>query len=112
MEKHPVLGYDMIRSIGFLAHATDVVLSHHEHFDGSGYPHGLAGERIPLNARIFAVMDTLDAMTAVRPYRAALPFTAAVEELESAAGSQFDPEIVAEFVAAPRSIWLVQDRAA
>ena len=112
VEKHPLMGYDMIRSIGFLAHATDVVLSHHEHYDGSGYPHGLAGEQIPLNARIFAVMDTLDAMTAARPYRAAMPFTAVIEELGRMAGSQFDPEIVEEFCAVPAAGWLLQARAA
>jgi putative nucleotidyltransferase with HDIG domain len=112
VEKHPIMGYTMIRNIEFLAFATDVVLSHHERFDGTGYPHGLKGNRIPLNARIFAVMDTLDAMTADRPYRAALPLSTVGAELERKSGTQFDPEIVEAFIKAPESIWLVQGRVA
>jgi putative nucleotidyltransferase with HDIG domain len=112
VEKHPIMGQAMIRNIEFLGFAVDVVLSHHERFDGSGYPHGLAGERIPLNARIFSVMDTLDAMTSDRPYRLALPHTAVRAELEDKVGSQFDPEIVKAFLAAPVDTWLVQGRPA
>ena len=111
VEKHPVMGYTMIRNIEFLAHTTDVVLSHHERFDGSGYPHGLRGTRIPLHARIFSIMDTLDAMTSDRPYRAALPFSTVAEEVMRRAGTQFDPEITKVFLAAPASTWLVQGRA-
>jgi response regulator RpfG family c-di-GMP phosphodiesterase len=112
VEKHPVMGQTMIRNIEFLGFAVDVVLSHHERFDGTGYPHGLAGERIPLNARIFSVMDTLDAMTSDRPYRMALPLAAVAAELEDKAGSQFDPDIVKAFLAAPASTWLIQGRVA
>ncbi|HEY9593911.1 MAG TPA: HD domain-containing phosphohydrolase [Spirochaetia bacterium] len=112
VEKHPVMGYTMIRNIEFLSYATDVVLSHHERFDGTGYPHGLRADRIPLNARIFAVMDTLDAMSSDRPYRTALPFTAVLQELVHKSGSQFDPEIVDAFVKAPESTWLIQGRVA
>jgi putative nucleotidyltransferase with HDIG domain len=112
VEKHPIMGYTMIRNIEFLAYATDVVLSHHERYDGTGYPHGLKMDRIPLNARIFAVMDTVDAMTSDRPYRAALPFSAVVTELQSKAGSQFDPEMVEAFLKEPSSHWLVQGRVA
>jgi len=108
MEKHPVLGHAMVRNIGFLGFATDVVLSHHESYDGAGYPRGLQGEHIPLNARIFSVVDTLDAMTSDRPYRTALPFGAAIAELQGKAGSMFDPEIVTAFLAAPEPTWLVQ----
>ncbi len=108
MEKHPVLGHAMVRNIDFLAFATDVVLCHHESYDGGGYPRGLQGEHIPLNARIFSIVDTLDAMTSHRPYRAALPFSAAVAELRKKAGSMFDPEIVTAFLAAPEPTWLVQ----
>ncbi|HYW82304.1 MAG TPA: HD domain-containing phosphohydrolase, partial [Spirochaetia bacterium] len=112
VETHPVMGYNMIRNIEFLVHTTDVVLSHHERFDGSGYPHGLAGSRIPLHARIFSIMDTLDAMTSERPYRGALPLSAVKTEVERRSGSQFDPEITKAFLAAPESTWLIQERAA
>jgi putative two-component system response regulator len=112
VEKHPIMGHTMIRNIEFLRFATDVVLSHHERFDGSGYPHGLKDQRIPLNARIFSIMDTLDAMTSDRPYRAALPISAVAAELQEKAGSQFDPEIIDVFVAAPVSSWHVQGRVA
>jgi putative nucleotidyltransferase with HDIG domain len=112
IQKHPVMGYNMIHNIEFLVHATDVVLSHHERFDGSGYPHGLGGTRIPLHARIFAVMDTLDAMTSERPYRAALPFSKVASEAERQAGIQFDPEIVEAFLSAPQTTWRVQERTA
>ena len=112
IEKHPLMGYNLIRNIEFLAPATGVVLSHHESYDGSGYPHGLRGQLIPLHARIFSIMDTLDAMTSDRPYRAALPGSAAAEEIRRLAGSQFDPEIVNMFLSVPESTWLVQARAA
>ena len=112
VEKHPLMGYTMIRNIEFLSYATDVVQSHHERYDGSGYPHGLAGDRIPLNARIFAVVDTLDAMTSDRPYRAALPLAAVAAELQRRRGTQFDPEIVDLFLAAPLTTWLVQGHGA
>ena len=111
MEMHPVLGYAMIRGIEFLVHSTDVVISHHERYDGGGYPHRLAGERIPLHARIFSVMDTLDAMTSERPYHAALPLAAAAAEVERLGGSQFDPEIVELFLSAPATTWSLQARA-
>jgi response regulator RpfG family c-di-GMP phosphodiesterase len=109
VEKHPLMGYTMIRNIEFLTYATDVVLAHHERFDGTGYPYGQRDTRIPLHARIFAVIDTLDAMTSHRPYRRALPFAAVRKELECKAGSQFDPEIVDVFLAAPESTWLTQE---
>ncbi len=112
MEKHPLMGHMMIRNIEFLSFATDVVLCHHEKYDGTGYPRGLAGDSIPLHARIFAVMDTLDAMTSDRPYRTALPFAAVTEELKKKTGSQFDPEIAEAFVKLPESTWLVQGRMA
>jgi response regulator RpfG family c-di-GMP phosphodiesterase len=108
MQRHPQMGHTMIRNIEFLGFATDVVLCHHESYDGSGYPRGLRGEDIPLNARIFSVVDTLDAMTSDRPYRSALPFTAFAAELKKKAGSMFDPEIVKAFLAAPQQTWLVQ----
>jgi putative nucleotidyltransferase with HDIG domain len=112
MEKHPVLGSGMIRNIEFLSYATEVVLAHHERYDGSGYPYGLRDARIALNARIFAIMDTLDAMTSDRPYRAALPISVVAREVERKAGTQFDPQIVGVFLSAPLSTWLVQGRVA
>jgi response regulator RpfG family c-di-GMP phosphodiesterase len=110
MQKHPTMGYDLIRNIEFLVHATDVVLSHHERYDGAGYPQRLVGVQIPLHARIFSLMDTLDAMTSERPYRAAMSVSAAAEEIERQAGSQFDPEIAQVFLSAPKSTWLVQEQ--
>jgi len=110
VQKHPVMGFTMLRGIKFLNYATDVVLSHHERFDGAGYPSGLRGTDIPLHARIFAVADTLDAMTSERPYRPALPVANAIRELEEGAGKQFDPEIVSIALKAPLSTWLTQGR--
>ncbi|HYW85253.1 MAG TPA: HD domain-containing phosphohydrolase [Spirochaetia bacterium] len=111
VEKHPLMGYNMVRNIEFLTYATDVVLAHHERFDGSGYPRGLSGSRIPLHARIFAVVDTMDAMTSDRPYRGALPLSTVRTELTRCAGTQFDPEIVRIFLTAPAATWLVQGSA-
>ena len=94
MRKHPMIGYTMIAHIPFLAAAAEIVLHHHESYDGSGYPGGLARDQIPLGARIFAVVDTLDAMTSDRPYRNALSFDEAFAEIKRERGRQFDPEIV------------------
>ncbi|MGA7670570.1 MAG: HD-GYP domain-containing protein, partial [Nitrolancea sp.] len=94
MRKHPVIGHAMIAHIPFLTRAADIVLHHHESFDGSGYPGRLAGEEIPLGARIFAVVDTFDAMTSDRPYRRALSFEDAFAEIQRERGRQFDPRIV------------------
>ncbi len=107
MERHPDMGHAMIRNIDFLKFARDVVLYHHENFDGSGYPRGLRGDQIPLGARIFALMDTLDAMTSDRPYRAALPFSAGRAELQGKTGTKFDPEMVEAFLELPESAWQV-----
>ncbi len=111
MKRHPLLGHAMIRNIEFLRFATDVVLYHHERYNGSGYPYGLKGEQIPFDARVFAILDTLDAMTSDRPYRGALPFAAAKEEIQKEAGSMFDPDIVDAFADVPETAWLIQDRA-
>ena len=101
------MGYELLHRIDFLAPASDVVLSHHERYDGTGYPRRLRGAGIPLSARIFSVMDALDAMTSDRPYHSGSPISAAVEEISSRAGSQFDPEIVRPFLAAPQSTWRI-----
>lgn len=94
MKKHPQLGYDMLKNIDFLEDAAKIVLHHHEHYDGKGYPHGLAGKDIPAGARIFSVVDALDAMTSDRVYRKAFTFEKAFEIIGSVSGSQFDPDIV------------------
>lgn len=101
MRRHPTIGFTMIAHIPFLTKAAEVVLHHHESFDGSGYPSGLSAHRIPLVARIFTVVDALDAMTSNRPYRQALPFTQALDELRRCSGTQFDPHIVDIVLAIP-----------
>ncbi len=101
MKQHPVIGYKMCMKVEMLRPAAPIVLHHHERWDGKGYPHSLSGEEIPLGARIFAIADTLDAMTSDRPYRKALSFAQAREEIERCAGSQFDPELVRVFLRLP-----------
>lgn len=106
MRRHPQIGAEMLAGIPFLAPALPVVRHHHERWDGQGYPDGLAGEEIPLIARIFAVVDTLDAMTADRPYRAARSLAEGRAEIARCAGTQFDPQIVEAFLAVPEQEWL------
>lgn len=98
MQEHPRNGHRILQKLPFLSMAANIVLCHEERFDGSGYPAGLKGEKIPLAARLFAVIDTLDAMTFDRPYRKALPFDTAREEIIRMAGSQFDPRAVDSFL--------------
>ncbi len=98
MREHPRNGHHILQKLPFLSMAADIVLCHEERFDGSGYPAGLKGEEIPLAARLFAVIDTLDAMTFDRPYRKALAFDAAKAEILRMAGSQFDPRAVDTFL--------------
>jgi HD-GYP domain-containing protein (c-di-GMP phosphodiesterase class II) len=95
----------MVHKIPFLSDASEIVYSHHENFDGSGYPRGLRGEEIPLGARIFAIADTLDAITSDRPYRKGLSFAQAREEIAHCSGSQFDPQIVKVFLSMPIELW-------
>jgi HD-GYP domain-containing protein (c-di-GMP phosphodiesterase class II) len=97
MRSHPLLGVQMVGGIKSLGHAVEVIRCHHERWDGKGYPYGLAGEAIPVGARIFAVADAFDAMTSDRPYRRSLAFDRAVQEIVDGAGSQFDPAVVAAF---------------
>jgi len=105
MRKHPGIGYEILKEIKFLSPAAEIVLTHQERWDGEGYPNGLAGKEIPLGARIFAVVDTLDAMTSDRPYRKALSFQVALEEINRCSGSQFDPVVVETFNSLPPESW-------
>jgi putative nucleotidyltransferase with HDIG domain len=97
MAQHPLIGAEIVREIAFLGEAAQVVRSHHERWDGSGYPDGLAGEQIPLAARVFAVADVLDALTTERPYRPASPLSVAREMVVAESGRQFDPRVVEAF---------------
>jgi response regulator RpfG family c-di-GMP phosphodiesterase len=105
MQTHTVLGEQMLRGVTLLrGGGLEVVRSHHERWDGRGYPDGRFGEEIPLPARIFAVADTLDAMTSDRPYRSALPWADAEREIAAQSGSQFDPEVVEAFASSERAL--------
>jgi putative nucleotidyltransferase with HDIG domain len=105
MKEHAYLGYKILSKIPFLTEAAEIVYAHQERYDGTGYPRGLKGEEIPRGARIFAIADTLDAMTSDRPYRAAQTLQAVRKEIESWSKRQFDPQIVEVFLAMPDKIW-------
>ncbi len=105
MRKHPRIGFEILESIRFLAPAAEIVLAHQERWDGSGYPSGLKGDEIPLGARVFAVADAMDAMTSDRPYRRALTFEYAVQEIRRCAGTQFDPQAVEAFLSYSSDSW-------
>ncbi|MCL5780762.1 MAG: HD domain-containing protein [Firmicutes bacterium] len=97
IKEHPTIGAHILAPIDFLKEALNVVLYHHERYDGSGYPKGLKGEAIPYTARLVSIADAWDAMTSQRAYRGALPLETAVRELEQGAGGQFDPVMVNVF---------------
>ena len=101
MRQHTLIGYHMLKRIKFLKPALDVVRYHHERWDGKGYPEGLAGEEIPLGARIFAIADTFDAITSQRVYQEARPLSEARAIIQEEAGKQFDPRIVEVFNSIP-----------
>ncbi len=107
MQRHAQIGYDLVKGIPFLADAAEIIFAHHERCDGSGYPRGLKTEEIPVGARIFAVADTLDAMTSDRPYRSALPFKASREVIERGAGKQYDSHVARVFLSIPDETWKV-----
>jgi response regulator RpfG family c-di-GMP phosphodiesterase len=98
MRTHPQIGFDILKSIPFLGSPADLVLTHQERFDGSGYPRGLAGEALPMGARVFAVADTYDAITSDRPYRKRQSHEAARAEILRCSGTQFDPRCVEAFL--------------
>ena len=98
MRAHPEVSVEIMRPLEYLGQVREIVLAHHERWDGGGYPHGLQGARIPVGARILAVVDAWDSMTSSRPWRKALPRAEAVAELRREAGRQFDEEVVEAFV--------------
>jgi diguanylate cyclase (GGDEF)-like protein/PAS domain S-box-containing protein len=98
MRQHPEKGYRIAQTSTDLAGIADLILKHHEHWDGTGYPLGLSGEEIPIECRILAIVDSFDAMTNDRPYRKAMPAEEALAELEKYAGTQFDPQLVGVFL--------------
>jgi len=106
VRQHPSKGAEMLWQIDALRPSAAIVLHHHEKYDGSGYPDGIKGKNIPFGARIFAVADTLDAMTSDRCYRSSLGYTLARAEIQACSGTQFDPEIVALFVQVPEFKWV------
>lgn len=105
MREHCDRGYQILKKIPFLQEAAEIVYSHQEHFDGSGYPRGLKGEQIPLGARIFSIADALDAISSDRPYRKGKSFAAARGEIKRCAGTQFDPQIVEVYLRLPDQLW-------
>jgi response regulator RpfG family c-di-GMP phosphodiesterase len=105
MRRHPALGYEILKGIGFLEHARLIPLHHQERFDGTGYPQGLRGEEICVGARVFAIVDTYDAITSDRPYRKCRTYEVARQEIETCAGTQLDPGIVAVWLRITQAEW-------
>src|SRR5262249_20461242 len=94
MRRHPEYGYEFLSKVEFLRGAAEIVYSHHEKYDGTGYPRRLRGEQIPIGARVFMIVDTVDAMIYKRPYNTPVSFQEAAAEVRRCAGSQFDPGVV------------------
>jgi putative two-component system response regulator len=105
MRSHPLLGAEVLRGCPHFAGAIPIVRSHHERWDGDGYPDALAKHKIPLGARIFAIADALDAMGSDRPYRDAVPYDAIREEIVRMSGLQFDPALVRVFLTVAPELW-------
>jgi response regulator RpfG family c-di-GMP phosphodiesterase len=106
MKKHPEIGYRILSSIKFLRGAAQLVLHHHERYDGHGYPQGLKGDAIDPGARIFAIADALDDLTSTRPFQSAISIEDALPEIERMSGAQLDPAFVNEFLKIPASRWI------
>jgi HD-GYP domain-containing protein (c-di-GMP phosphodiesterase class II) len=98
IKRHPLIAYEMLSDIPFLRNALDIPFHHHEKWDGTGYPHGLRGEQIPLAARIFAIVDAWDALCSARSHRSALSQEKAREYIQQQSGKHFDPRIVKLFM--------------
>jgi HD-GYP domain-containing protein (c-di-GMP phosphodiesterase class II) len=105
MREHCKAGHSLLQKIPFLRDSAEIVYAHHERYDGTGYPRGLEGDAIHPGARICAVADAFDSMTSKRPYRNALSFDAAKEEIQRWSGKQFDPTVVKAFLAVPENAW-------
>jgi HD-GYP domain-containing protein (c-di-GMP phosphodiesterase class II) len=98
MRQHPIYAYELLRQIKFLEPALNIPYSHHERWDGTGYPRGLKEEEIPLEARIFALVDVWDALTSERPYRKALAREEVIQYIRDNSGSHFDPNLSERFI--------------
>jgi len=105
MQRHAQIGFDLVKDIAFLSDAAELVLTHHERYDGGGYPRGLQGEEILPSARIFAVADSFDAITSDRPYRRASSFESGLQIIRDCSGTQFDPLVVTAFLGIPAETW-------
>jgi putative nucleotidyltransferase with HDIG domain len=106
MKQHPFIGFRILQSMPVLGKVAEAVLSHHERYDGAGYPRGLKGEQTPLAARIFAVVDAFDAMTMKRPYRGEpFDYDSACRILQQESGQQFDPKVVSAFLGVQEEEW-------
>ncbi len=105
MRKHPQIGFWILEGIEVLKPACQIVLTHHENFDGTGYPSGLKDVGIPIGSRIFSVVDSLDAMTSDRPYRKAMRYERARREIEAGSGLRYDPDVVRSFLSIPPGDW-------
>jgi HD-GYP domain-containing protein (c-di-GMP phosphodiesterase class II) len=104
LKRHSEVGYHILKSVDAYTNLADYVLSHHEMWDGTGYPRGISGEGIPLIARIIAVADAYEAMIGDRPYRNSMNPVEAMEEIRRCAGTQFDPNVVDVFSAMQASL--------
>jgi HD-GYP domain-containing protein (c-di-GMP phosphodiesterase class II) len=98
MQQHPIYAIEMLKNIEFLKPSLSIPYSHHERWDGTGYPLGLKGEEIPLEARIFAIVDVWDAITSDRPYRNSMSKEEAIQTIRNGNGTQFDPKLVDVFL--------------
>lgn len=105
MRRHPALGYEILKDIAFLDRARLILFHHQERFDGTGYPQGLEGDAICIGARVFAVVDTYDAITSARPYRKCSTYEAARAEIVRWSGRQFDPQVVNAWLRVPQAVW-------
>jgi putative nucleotidyltransferase with HDIG domain len=105
MQRHVEIGFSLVADIAFLADAAEMILAHHERYDGSGYPRGLKGNEILPSARIFAVADSFDAITSDRPYRRASSFESGREIIHNCSGTKFDPQVVSDFLSIPEKTW-------